>query len=139
VFVRHTSVALAIAALLWLFAAVPSFARTADEPSDRYYEAPPGGVGAGTVEGNFHEYGGFLSKEQIARSLIGFGYEDVREIKYSFRKGQYRAIGFDAFGNRYRLSISAYSGRVIKREYLEGSQDRDYEYGYDRDYYDRYY
>jgi hypothetical protein len=140
VFVRHKSVALAIAALLWLFAAAaPSVARTADEPSDRYYDPALGGVAPNEVENSFHEYGSFRSKKEIAQALVALGYEDIREIKYSFRKGHYRAIGFDAQGNRYRLSISAYSGRVMKREYLEGSQDRDYEYGYDREYYDRYY
>jgi hypothetical protein len=82
-----------------------------------------------------HGYRQFLSPRQISYSLRRRGYSRINRVSFSRRDGHYHAIANDTLGSTFRLSISAYSGRVIHRQYLYGPQYR----RYDRDYYDRYY
>jgi hypothetical protein len=124
--------------IAFVLSAAPALAIEATAHDERYFDREHD---SGFLRGDASrdEFGEFLTKRQITHGLLDLGYRQVEDVRYSRRKGHYRAIAYDVYGNRYRLSISPYSGHVINREYLEGSQDRDAEYGYDRDYYDRYY
>ena len=77
----------------------------------------------------------FLSPGEITYRLRARGYSRIHDVRYSRRSGHYHAVANDTLGSTFRLSVSAYSGRVTNREYLYGPQYRTY----NRDYYDRYY
>jgi hypothetical protein len=139
VFRRHASLALAIVIALLSGVGAPALAIEATSHDERYFDRDYDLGFPRRDMTRSDEFGEFLSEREISFGLLDLGYAKVEKVRYSERKGYYRAIGYDADGNRYRLSISAYSGRVINREWLEGSQDRDEEYGYDTYYYDRYY
>ena len=118
--------ALAIALFLLLGFAAPALALDANHLDDRFYDGDYN-LGLARDFDRDHEHAGFLSSSEIAESLTSKGYTRVIDVKYSMRKRRYFATGTDSFGSTYRLSVNAYSGRVIGRRHLRGPELSDYE------------
>jgi hypothetical protein len=145
---KHALKALAIALPLSLGAVAPAVADNYDNRyNDRYYDGDRYDDryddrdryrDRGRYDRDYDRHQGyreFLSPRQITYRLRSRGYSRIHDVRYSRRDRHYHAIANDTLGSTFRLSISAYSGRVVDRQYLYGPQYR----RYDRDYYDRYY
>jgi hypothetical protein len=136
--------ALAVALPLSLGAIAPATAQTGDYYGDRYerdyYDRDSYDGYYGRDYDN--RYGGdrsygdrsygrhrFLSPRQIVYRLSRYGYSRVNNLQYSRYQRAYRADARDWRGYRVRLTVSPYSGRVLRARILA------YNRPYGRDYY----